>query len=194
MSSIALNPPPNQRQGRLMLALIVGLLALPFIIGAALYFGGWQPPRIAHHGQLVSPPRALPEPMLRSTGFTTQSVKNGEKWMLLLNVRGPCAAECTDRLDQMRRIHAALYKNMGRLSRGVVTDQPDDPALLALHRNQPDLLLLTAPAGELADEFPQLAAPLLLADPQGQLVMTYPPHASPQGVRADLERLLKYTW
>jgi hypothetical protein len=45
MSSLTINPPPNQRQGRLMLALIVGFLALPFVIGAALYFGGWHPPR-----------------------------------------------------------------------------------------------------------------------------------------------------
>jgi protoheme IX farnesyltransferase len=59
MSSLTINPPPNQRQGRLMLALIVGFLALPFVIGAALYFGGWHPPRISHHGHLVNPPRQL---------------------------------------------------------------------------------------------------------------------------------------
>ena len=35
MNSLAIRPPPNQRQGRLMLALIVVLLALPFAIGAA---------------------------------------------------------------------------------------------------------------------------------------------------------------
>ena len=188
MNSTVINPLPNQRQGRLMLALIVGLLALPFAIGASLYFSGWQPSRISHHGHLLTPPRLLPEQILRSTG------KNSEKWLLLFHVHGPCTAECAGRLDEMRRIHVALYKNMGRLSRAILTDRPDDPALLALRDSQPDLLLLTAPAEQLAGELANITDPLLLVDPRGQIIMTYPPDASAQGVRADLERLLKYAW
>lgn len=184
MNSIAIHPLPNQRQGRLMLALIVGLLALPFIIGAGLYFGGWHPSQIGQHGNLLNPPRHLPEQILRSTG------KNAEKWKLVLQVRGPCTAECTNRLDEMRRIHVALYKNMGRLSRAVLTDQLDDPALLALHASQPDLTVLTTQPGVLTE----ITDPVLLVDPQGLVIMTYPPDASPQGMRADLDRLLKYAW
>ncbi len=183
MSSLVLNP-PSQRQGRLMLALIVGLLALPFVIGAALYFGGWQPQRISHHGHLISPPRQLSGQMLRS------AAKNGQNWIFLLRVSGPCTNECLARLDEMRRIHVALYKNMGRVSRAVLTDQLGDPALAALRRDQPDLQLLTDSSGELND----IADPVLLIDPQDQLVITYPPDAGPQGMRADLERLLKYAW
>ena len=184
MNSLAVNPLRDQRQGRLMLALIVGLLALPFAIGAGLYFGGWQPPRISPHGHLLNPPRVLPELTLRSTG------RNAEKWKLVLHVRGPCAAECLARIDEIRRIHVALYKNMSHLSRVVLTDQPNDPALLALREAQPDLIVQTVQSDKLAD----IADPLLLVDPQDHLVMTYPTDASPQGVRADLERLLKYAW
>jgi hypothetical protein len=184
MSSQTLSPSPNQRQGRLMLALIVGLLALPFVIGAGLYFGGWQPPRISHHGHLLTPPRLLPEPLLRSTG------KNGEKWIFLLNVRGPCTDECTDRLDQMRRIQVSLNKDMGRLRRVVLTDQPADPNLATLSRAQPDLLVVVAEE----DGLGMSADPLFLADPQGRLIMSYPPDAAAKGVRADLERLLKFAW
>jgi len=185
MNGTAIKPLPDQRQGRLMLALIVGLLALPFAIGASLYFSGWHPPKVSHHGHLLSPPRLLPEQvLLRSTG------KNAEKWKLVFHVRGPCTAECMSHLDEMRRIHVALYKNMGRLSRAVLTDQPDDPALLALRNTQPDLLLLSAPPGALAE----ITDPVLLVDPQGQVIMSYPADASPQGMRADLDRLLKYAW
>ncbi|NTV71937.1 MAG: hypothetical protein HGA71_17540 [Azonexaceae bacterium] len=184
MNSAAIHPHPNQRQGRLMLVLIVCLLALPFVIGAGLYFGGWQPPQTSHHGHLLARPIQLPEPFPRSTG------KNAEKWKLVLHVRGSCSTECTTRLDEMRRIHVALYKNMGRLSRAVLTDQPNDPALLALHASQPDLMMLTSPSGSLT----QITDPVLLVDPQGLVIMTYPPDASPQGMRADLDRLLKYAW
>lgn len=184
MNSVALPTPTNQRQGRLTLALIVGLLALPFVIAAALYFGGWHPARVTQHGQLINPPRPLPAEILRSTK------KNAEKWQLVLHVRGPCAAECLRRLDEMRRVHVALYKNMGRLGRALLTEHADDPALPGVRASQPDLLLLSAPPGTLAD----IADPLLLVDPQGRIIMTYAPDASPQGLRADLDRLLKYAW
>ncbi|MBS1139876.1 MAG: putative transrane protein [Proteobacteria bacterium] len=193
MNSVAIHSLPNQRQGRLMLALIVALLALPFVIGAGLYFGGWHPSRIGHHGHLLNPPRQLPEqiPHPKGASFGARSTgKNAEKWKLVLQVRGSCTTDCTSRLDEMRRIHVALYKNMGRLSRAVLTDQPDDPALLALHASQPDLTVLTAPPDALAE----ITDPVLLVDPQGLVIMTYPPDASPQGMRADLDRLLKYAW
>lgn len=168
-------------RGRGTLLLIVGLLMLPVIIGGALYVGGWQPPRTVHHGHLLQPPRALPEAVLRASGELRG------KWLLLLEVRGACTAECAGRLDEMRRIHVALYKNMGRLRRVVLTDRPDDPQLAALRQAQPDLLIIAAPPTGSAE-------PLLVADPQGQLIMTYPPDATAQGVRADLERLLKFAW
>lgn len=181
MSDAVMRPPGS---GRGTLLLIVGLLVLPFIVGGALYVGGWQPTRTVHHGHLLNPPRPLPDTVLRA------SDELRGKWLLLLEVRGACTAECTGRLDEMRRIQVALYKNMSRLRRVVLTDQPDDPQLAALRRAQPDLLVIAAPAAGLAGT----ADSLLLADPQGQLIMSYPPDATAQGVRADLERLLKFAW
>ena len=181
MSEATLRSPGN---GRGMLLLIAGLLMLPFAIGGGLYVSGWQPPQAATHGQLLNPPQALSDELLRSTG------KMRGKWLLLLNVSGPCTAACAARIDELRRIQVALYKNMDRVRRVVLTDRPDDPALAALSQAQPDLLLTTAPA-----EMPsEINAPVLLADPQGQVVMTFPADASAQGIRADLERLLKFTW
>lgn len=193
MSDAVIRPtghPPGHTpgRGRRTLLLIVGVLFLPFIVGGALYVGGWQPPRTVHHGHLLQPPRALPAAVLDA------SAELRGKWLLLLEVRGSCAIDCAGRLDEMRRIHVALYKNMSRLRRVVVTDQPDDPQLAALRIAQPDLLVVAAPPGALADAPASPADPLLLADPQGQLIMTYPPDAAAQGVRADLERLLRFAW
>jgi hypothetical protein len=173
--------PPS---GRGMLLLIVGLLLLPFAIGGGLYLGGWQPPRSESHGRLLNPPQALPDDVLRSTE------KNRGKWLLLLEVSGACEAECLGRLDEMRRIHVALYKNMSRLSRGLITRQRDDPMLAELRNAQPDLQVVAAPSGVLTAS----TTTLLLADPQGQVVIIYAPDATARGIRADLDRLLKFTW
>ncbi len=180
MNDIVLRPPGN---GRGMLLLIVALLVLPFAVGGGLYVGGWHPPMAATHGYLSPSPLPLPGAILRSTAELRG------KWLLILNLRGPCAASCTGRLDEMRRIQVALYKNMDRVRRVVLADRPDDPQLAALGRTQPDLLIVPSSAA-----LPETEAPLLLADPQGLLIMTFPPDAEAQGIRADLERLLKFTW
>lgn len=173
--------PPGS--GRGMLMLIVGLLLLPFVIGGGLYVSGWHPTRTTNHGQLLNPPQTLPDDLLRSTA------EMRGKWIFLLQVQGPCASDCLARLDEMRRIQVALYKNMSRLRRVVLTDQPNDAALAELRVTQSDLLPLSRPAGELS------GAPgtLFVVDPQGWLVMRYPPGTSAKDMRADLERLLKFT-
>jgi len=181
MSETVIHRPAS---GRGTLLLIVGLLVLPFAIGGALYVGGWHPERSIQHGQLLNPPQLLPDDVLRST----QIVRG--KWIFLLKVRGICEAQCSARLDEMRRIQVSLNKEMGRLSRVVLTDQADDPTLTALHRTQPDLLVVVSPSDGLIGS----ADPLFLADPQGRLIMSYPPDAAAKGVRADLERLLKFAW
>ena len=181
MSEATLRSPGN---GRGMLLLIAGLLMLPFAIGGGLYVSGWQPAQTATHGQLLNPPQALSDELLQATG------KMRGKWLLVLNVSGPCKAACEARIDELRRIQVALYKNMDRVRRVVLTDQPDDPGLSALSRGQPDLLVVNAPSTTQSET----NAPLLLADPQGLVIMTFPADASAQGIRADLERLLKFTW
>lgn len=172
-------PPANRNY--LTLWLIVGLLLLPFAIAGGLYLGGWQPARSVEHGRLLDPPQPLPPEVLRSTAA------NKGKWLMLLSVPGTCAADCNRRLDEMRRIQVALNKDMRRLARVVLSDQPDDPALLATQRLQPDLLRV---AGTPADS----GTRLYIADPQGRLIMDYPPEANARDIRADLERLLKFAW
>lgn len=181
MSDAVLRSPGS---GRGMLLLIVGLMLLPFFVGSALYVGGWQPARSTNHGRLLNPPLPLPDEVLQATAETRG------KWLLLLQVRGACSADCAGRLDEMRRIQVSLNKEMGRLRRVVVTDQPDDQQLATVLRAQPDLLLAVIADGGLATT----ADPLFIADPQGRLIMIYPPAASATGIRADLERLLKFAW
>ena len=72
-----------------MLALVVGLLALPFVIAGGLYFLGWQPARTGNHGQIVSPPLPLPASGLRSPdGRPLATAALQDKWLLLLNGNG----------------------------------------------------------------------------------------------------------
>ena len=190
----AVSLPVPRRSGLPMLALVVGLLALPFVIAAGLYFGGWQPTRSVAHGQLLTPPAALPaDGLVDVAGRTVATAELHGKWLLVLRLDGPCGTDCAARLDELRRIQVSLNKEMGRLRRVVLTPATGDPGLAEAARRQPDLLLFAAP--------PQwLGAPaadgyrLHIVDPLGRRVIDYPAAVGGKELRFDLERLLKFAW
>jgi hypothetical protein len=191
----AISLPPARRNGLLMLALIVSLLALPFAIAAGLYFGGWKPARTNHHGQLLEPPLAIPASgLLTADGKPLQTSELQGKWLLLMSINGPCGAQCIGRIDEMRRIQVSLNKEMGRLRRVTLSTMPSDPELAAAGQQQPDLLILGGPKDWLGTQAVNTGYHLHIIDPLGKRIMDYPAEASAREIRADLERLLKFAW
>lgn len=177
-----------------LLALILALFALPILVALGLYAMQWRPAAVASYGELVTPPRPLPASGLSAPdGRALGTAELRGRWLMVLAVPGACAAECLARIDEIRRIQVALYRNMGRVGRLVLSDASDEP-LLAAARATPDLLL-AHPDGPWRDLLADTTAPrLMLLDPLGNLVMRYPPRPEPTGVKRDLERLLKYSW
>lgn len=188
-------PAPSSRT---LLPLILALFALPMLIALGLTALQWRPAAVASHGELVTPPRLLPASGLAATGgHTLGAAELRGRWLMVLAVPGACAADCLARIDEMRRIQVALYRNMNRVGRLVLNEAPSQPLLAAAHA-APDLLL-ARPDGPwrelLATDPTNTGAPrLYLVDPLGNLVMRYPPRPDAAGVKRDLERLLKFSW
>ncbi|NJD24259.1 MAG: hypothetical protein FIB06_02530 [Betaproteobacteria bacterium] len=189
-AAIAAQRPGN---GRRMLLLVAALLALPFLVGGGLFVAGWQPARTVNHGRLLTPPVPLPATgLVAADGRPLPTADLAGRWLLLLPVGDSCNAACLARIDEMRRIHVSLYKNMPRLRR-VVLATGIDPALASLAGSQPDLVVASAPRAWLPVAPPGASA-LHVVDPQGRLVMEYAPDTDARAVRSDLERLLKFAW
>lgn len=187
--------PPNRNNGLLMLALVVSLLAMPFLIGAGLYFGGWKPTRTNQHGLLIDPPLPIPKNGLITTdGHPLPSSELADKWVLLLSLDSPCGTQCNQRIDEMRRIQVSMNKDMGRLRRVVISQTPNTPELLAAQNQQPDLLVFSAPQHWLPRSTSGSTYSIHIIDPLGRRVMEYPAETSAKEIRADLERLLKFAW
>ena len=183
--------------GRRTLVLILGLFVLPVLIAAGLFFFGWRPGRTINHGELIQPPMALPEQGL--TGADGRPIGGAElrgKWLLVLAGSGPCDESCRGRLQQMRSVQVALNQDRDRVRRAWINPAAGkDPALPELRRALPDLVVAQPDGNAWTAVFG--SAPghrLFLADPMGNVMMRYRDNADPQGVRKDLERLLKYSW
>lgn len=177
-------PPARRQAGPRALLLLLALTLLPPLLAAALYWSGWHPARTANHGELVQPPLPVPAAAL---GAATEG-----RWRLVVAADAPCAESCVALATTARAVQVALARDMTRVRR-VVASRGESSALAALRAQQPDLVAVPFAAGW-QDAAGGAGPQLLLVDPAGNLVLRYAAEADPSGIRADLERLLKYSW
>jgi len=198
--------PARRSSGHRTLLLIVGLLAMPFVIATLLWFFGWQPGRQINHGELLAsadrPALLLREGDLQKISANAalhlpegQSAMLGH-WTLALVVPVECDQACVDQLQLARQVQVSLNKDMARLKRALIGPQLHDAAALAVTQQRwPDLRIARAnPAGWQTLRSADTAPHLVLIDPQGQLVLRYGATPDPKGLRRDVERLLKFSW
>lgn len=188
---------PASRPARYTLALLVATFVLPFVLGTGLYWSGWRPEKFGNHGNLIQPPRPMPEAgLMQADGRPLSTAELRGKWLLMLLIEGSCGATCRESLQQMRQVHLALNKEQSRLRRVLISTE-GSPPLAELRQAFPDLLVAKldpeattawASALENAEQGP------LIADPLGNVIMRYGSSIEMRGVHKDLERLLKYSW
>jgi cytochrome oxidase Cu insertion factor (SCO1/SenC/PrrC family) len=196
MNAGAVSVPAAPGAGRRTLLLILALFVLPVLIAAGLYLSGWQPGRTMNHGELLKPAFALPQGLNGVDGKPLPADELHGKWLLLLAGSGPCDDACRALLQQMHSVQVALNKERNRIRRAWINPgAATDPALPELQRLLPDMLVAQPADGAWGAAFGTAAGHrLYLADPMGNVILRYPDNADPQGVRRDLERLLKYSW
>jgi cytochrome oxidase Cu insertion factor (SCO1/SenC/PrrC family) len=165
----------------------------PFVL-AYLAFHLWMPEGRMNYGELIEPPRTLPEaPLTSAEGLPFRLGDLRGKWILVLASPGACDEPCQRGLYHMRQLRRAQGKNMERIERvWLITDGvPLDPALARAFEGTHFVraggsVLLREPA--LAGDSP---GHLYLVDPLGNLILRYPPDADPTRILRDLGRLLK---
>jgi hypothetical protein len=202
----ALDAAHDRRQRRRLVAL-GALFFAPLTVAFYLYYGpsGWRPGHRVNHGDLIDPPRPLPNVPLAVAGpDASVAAKPARadifrgKWTLLYVGAGTCSALCRSDLYNTRQVRIALNRDMDRVQRVFVAEGEccDWPFLDAQHpdlitvRAAPDAapLILTLP--DFGGIPPLRAERVYLVDPLGNLMMSYAPEAPPKGMLTDLKRLL----
>lgn len=172
------------RRGRLKLALIGALFALPVIGGWLAYVTGWVPGTTSNYGTLLAPRPIALAPVVALRG----------KWVLVQLDGGACGARCETKLYYMRQVRRAQGKDMGRVERlWLVTDtvEPKGELLAAIAGTR-----IAAAGAEVAAAFPAPGQPsdhIYLIDPLGNVMLRFPRDPDPAKMVKDLERLLKYS-
>ncbi len=178
---------------------LVGLVIFgPFAVATLIYYGspdlGWLP-RLPGSREMIEPRLSVSADWLRAA---PGAGSGPYRWSLIYARMAACEQQCLQDLARVRQVHGALGRDTDRvqrvfLQRGeplAIPDQDglrkDDPALLLRRFDDAQGALIARTLG--ADRL--RLGRVLLADPQGNLVASYPAEVEQKELLRDLKRLL----
>jgi len=193
-------------RSRSMLLLLVAIFAAPFALSWYLFnfTGVGRNNASASHGQLLIPPRPLPEAPLYDLAGRREAGVLRTRWSLLYLIPSSCERPCVDALDRLRQLRLALGRHSQRVQRVLVvygTFPPDLPVTVS--GNFPGQLVMAGSAVDGAvpgysfrlfdGDTPLSAGRVYLVDPMGNLMLAWHPGTDAAAIIADLKRLLRYS-
>jgi len=183
------------RKGRRQLILLASVFLGPLLIAFVFYYGdiGWRPIDSTENGQLITPPRLLPDIALLPNTNGESPIFRG-KWSLIIFGEGDCDANCRTRLYETRQVRKALSRDRDRVQRVFfVTDGTLDAEFI--DTEHPELVVIekSAPIAKALSDAVINREPgdVFLVDPIGNLIMRFPRDTDMKGIHTDLKQLLK---
>lgn len=195
---------PGRPRGRRTLLIVIAIFMLPVVLSTALVVVGWRPDgRGLQYGELLAAPQPIGEAVLAAVDGSAVRISDLKgHWQLVVFDRLPCDARCEANLYSVQQVRLAQGRDARRIERLFVALAPAEERQRAgLATRYPGLRVVHgAPAvvAALARDFATAdgtaldgLARVYVVDPNGNLVMSYPPGADPSGMRKDLARLLR---
>lgn len=185
------NPEDNKRTARVTVVALVALFALPLVIAWFMYSDqfGYKPQETVNRGNLLEPPvrGAIP------SEFGHLGIE--EHWVLLYPLPRDCDDRCLSRLLDLRKVQRSLGKGGDRLKVVLLTRMaPDKELSQHLDAIYPEFPRVVDHAGKLSTQLERIGGGhgTYILDPLGNIMMHYVPESTPDDMRTDLERLLRY--
>jgi hypothetical protein len=158
----------------------------PFVAALLLYYGPWGRdwlPQLPGSRELLAPPVPLPEAWRGGGGEPAE-------WQLIYARMSPCERACALHLGRLLQVQLALGQDKDEVRRVFwhVGGLPelDDPQLTALPLDGPAGTRLAAALR--AARFAE--GRVYVADPRGDVILSYPPDVEQKELLRDLKRLL----
>lgn len=187
-----MNTPINHRQrnrNRMLLVLLVVVFLGSVLVAGLLRFSGWRPEGTRNQGELLQPPADLrgQAPQLAQGGRYAWD-PGARLWRVLVAPPTDCGQRCvtlTEELDTVWRLFGRRADHVHILWMGA------PPEGAAVNRAW---FVLDEDAGIRA-ALPGLAdgdgVPVYVVDPNGFVILRYPPGSDLKGLHTDMSRLLK---
>ena len=179
----------HQRMSRMKLVIIISLSIGPILAAYIVFFNfpGLAPTSRTNEGVLINPPV--------QAGAV---IASNSKWTLLIGVSQDCDEVCEEVLHLSRQIHISLGKNTPRVQRVIITQGDLSPTFMAFLKDEHgNTKIQDIRDSELSDQLHQaittapISSIVFLMDPNGNVMMYYPPEKGGKPMLKDLKLLLK---
>lgn len=178
---------------------LIGLLCLgPLALAAFLYYGPFETGYLPHmqnpERELIRPPRQIPATRLSTaSGETTSPAWSRKRWSLIYATMSACDHDCLLELNRLSQVYFALGADRDRAQRVFLFGGAPEPpfeggaGMLVASLNDPAGAALVQVLGRQKIE----KGRIFVADPHGNLILSYPPDADRAQLLKDLKRLLR---
>lgn len=193
MNSTQLTPEQRQRQKRSRLALL-GIFVVFFgtmLVAGLLRFSGWKPDGLKSHGTIINPVIDARE-LAPSTVDGRQYAWNptDRRWRMLVVNGATCDAKCEAFAADLDKVWQLLGQNKDRVDVLWMGATPSQTQVHNLYPLSADASLRSVlPANGRAPT--SVGMPVYIIDPNGFVMMEFPPGTDVSGIRADLAKVLK---
>ncbi len=187
-------PRAQRDRNRALLVLIVVLFLGSALVAGALRFSGWRPAGMQNRGELLDPPADLRAMTPRLAGGAAYDWHPAERrWRLLVAPPPGCAAACVDVARQLDLVWQLFGRNADHVDILWLGEVPDAaPRNTAWRVLEPDPALRAAlPRVDGGPGEADNGVPAYVVDPNGFVILRYPPGFDPGDLRSDMARLLK---
>ncbi len=177
-------------RGRLTLIALFVLFFGSAIVAGVLRFSGWMPAGLRSHGELLNPPADLRQDSLQLADGTAYAWHpEARVWRILaVAPASGCDAACDALVTQLDKVWRLFGHNADQVQVLWLGAAPPAAARLPEMRLLRDDARVRAALPRSADP---AGIPVYVIDPNGFVVLRYPPQTDPAGIRADVARLLK---
>ena len=198
-----MNEPNNRLKNRLTILLVILLFCTPVAVSWwFLHFTDIvEQGRKSSHGDLIIPPRPLPNLVLLDPLSENRRGGLHGKWSLFYIAQGGCDQACKQNLYRMRQLRLTAGKDDLRIQRVLLVtlvDQSIPAQTFTEYEGQWTVATDDIDVNKLLENFrltetdrPASMQRLYIIDPLGNLMMSYPPNTNPAGIIKDLRKLLK---
>ena len=179
----------QRNRNRWVLVLIAAFFFVPMLIAGIMRFTDHHPAVTRQHGELLDPKPDLRALQLRGAdGAPYAWNPQARVWRILVAPQPGCARLCVRLSRQLDTVWQLFGKDADHVEVLWLGEPPAGaarPASLRVLERSPELLArlprVDDPAG----------LPVYVIDPNGFVILRYPPGFDPGGLRADLAKLLK---
>ena len=182
-----------------LIALII--FATPFLVislSTFWYYAGFGPKATVNYGKMINPPVDLGRLDLE-LDFQPLNIDSMErKWMIIHFVDQRCNEDCLEAFYFSKQIKTAIGREQERVQRFYVSSLKTQDNLKMLFQSDLNLKSITAKNIDLVkkqmlqvglDPFKQPG--FLLADPLGNVILSYQGEIDPKKILSDIKKLLR---